>query len=1096
MVFESIKETVSKTASDAYNAAGKAVEQVGNTFDQAKEAATKMANEVIDDVPKTIASAASSAASTAASVLPSLELTLEQKTSLAHDVTMLSNPLSAIYLLNQKEIELVDKAADSLSDEGASGYLKQGLQTANYVAKLGQTFEHATAYSAVQSPIDGIEQLANWGLKAMGGPELPPLQIIDKLPEAEFNTPEWYAQTIGTGVGIVIGFAATEGLGTAAMAAGRAGQVVEIGNAVLGAERVTQLGQVAKFAAKYPAIKTFANGLTFGFAAMPVEDANSPTFLQQRLQNGLVTAASGLLVGGGGAKLSEVASAALPNISTTAIKPLANMTAGYFTGVLNAEANSVLSGNGLTGDLQALHREGVTWAVMGLGSEAAGLGMPNAHQAESKTKPAEPNRAAETREGQPRESKNLAEPDTSAPNPSTSIWERTSNSLSSIKDGVIDKLQRDWQDVVDLFPQFPTSGPGSLAFATAGAEGPHIVRPRPSEGKNESTNASTNRSSQASDAPGEPASSRRANSEQPKTTFVDSAATEEITDRFLNHRLANDETIHSAVDGFLRSIEREGKDSLMTKKEYDQLNDFLAHGDGWSQQKTTALFEKMRDFAEATRSYRDLAKGIENSSVGEIADRAFQSGNTEQLNSAVELYSFLKRNSQLTNVEVETYTQRLENSDRTLSDDLKNYRSPAQIAAEKAAIDHKKTLEKFNGDESGKLKPANERVEKLSLPEEKKAEIRNQLAETRESIQSAREDLTNRLVDKLSSTSDKPFDTEQTKKQILESDLSPRALAKYLELVSADPANAKRDANSLISKLDAYENGLTELAPLSLPYKTASNAEYERLLTDMVVSSHVAEAQAGANEAPGMATYASTIKDYIQQNIEGIRTGAKDVPMLIDGTVGKVFQDGESIKSTPINPAGRPSVCSAAASAELNNRQKSPAELFELIKPGTAKRAPDLNYRGFEVNGQDSAKEFVTSIVPIRDGIPVTTAEQFQSHDKDRSGQTQSTQYRRAIVDANRPSPTEILNDGLYRINVRETNPTDQSPQGHEIMAEVRNGVAQVYDPLRGSTEVYDLRDPVQQARFEKYAYKIEESVQHFLGVEKEGAAGRDWVPE
>ncbi len=296
----------------------------------------------------------------------------EKVKNIANQAIMLSNPLTASYDIQSKNIEMTDSLAQSMSDDGVSGSIKQALLAGNEITKLGQTFEHATAYSAIQSPVSGIEQLLNWGLKSSNLPTLPPLEIVDALPEAEFNTPQWYAQTAGTGAGIVVGFAATEGLGTGAMALGRAGQAVEITEAAIGTSRLAVVGEAA---AKLPLIQSLSTGFAYGTIAMPVADANATDFIQQRLKNGVVTAVSGALVQFGGEALGQIAADTLPNVSQSIIRPVSNAFAGYGTGIVNAEMTTLLAGHGLTLDLEELHKQAMTWAVMGAGSEAAGTAM-------------------------------------------------------------------------------------------------------------------------------------------------------------------------------------------------------------------------------------------------------------------------------------------------------------------------------------------------------------------------------------------------------------------------------------------------------------------------------------------------------------------------------------------------------------------------------------------------------------------------------------------------------------------------------------------------------------------------------------------------
>jgi hypothetical protein len=76
--------------------------------------------------------------------------------------------------------------------------------SAGQVAKI---FAHSMAYSALQTPIDGVTQLANAIAKPFAGPQaVPRVELISQPQQTEFGSTEWTARLAGGGIGTILPF--------------------------------------------------------------------------------------------------------------------------------------------------------------------------------------------------------------------------------------------------------------------------------------------------------------------------------------------------------------------------------------------------------------------------------------------------------------------------------------------------------------------------------------------------------------------------------------------------------------------------------------------------------------------------------------------------------------------------------------------------------------------------------------------------------------------------------------------------------------------------------------------------------------------------
>jgi hypothetical protein len=186
--------------------------------------------------------------------------------------------------------------------------------------------------SAVQQPMEGVAQLV--GLHAP--------RIVDKPPTYDFNTPEWYASTVGHGAGFMLPFLATS--------------------------KVT-----ATFVKEAGVGKAMLDGAVSGFAFTPSGEGQSGLSARAReaFTSSVMFGTQHALAEG----LSAFALKSAPTISRLGI----NAISGTVGGVTSLETTSILTGNGLVTDKQALIENAVSSAVTGFALDAARLASLKPH---------------------------------------------------------------------------------------------------------------------------------------------------------------------------------------------------------------------------------------------------------------------------------------------------------------------------------------------------------------------------------------------------------------------------------------------------------------------------------------------------------------------------------------------------------------------------------------------------------------------------------------------------------------------------------------------------------------------------------------------
>ncbi|CAN5499333.1 hypothetical protein BH10CYA1_BH10CYA1_61750 [soil metagenome] len=223
----------------------------------------------------------------------------------------------------------------------------------HFAAVLGKS----ALRSGIQDSYNGLGQLINEGTKAAGlGNVLPEMHVISEPEKAKFGSSDWFAQTIGSGLGMVAPFVATEfGVGK-----------------ILTGERLAALEARGGMASSIaPLLKPTISGATYGFVFTPT-DGNG-NFFEQRGINAVVggvtfgaqrAATLGIMRGLAATGVPLAESAFQSSIGGHLTRIGANAVAGTLAGGVNAESHSLLSGNGLA-TTEQLAQSAAAFAVTG-----------------------------------------------------------------------------------------------------------------------------------------------------------------------------------------------------------------------------------------------------------------------------------------------------------------------------------------------------------------------------------------------------------------------------------------------------------------------------------------------------------------------------------------------------------------------------------------------------------------------------------------------------------------------------------------------------------------------------------------------------------
>ncbi|MBI2809696.1 MAG: hypothetical protein HYX67_02535 [Candidatus Melainabacteria bacterium] len=251
------------------------------------------------------------------------------------------------------------------------------------LAKLsGQAFLH----SAIQSPMEGVTQLVN---KVADRELLPCPKFIDAPDPAQFGSKAWFAETIGSGLGMVAPFLLTEKvsgsmLNKAGLLPESAAMSGRLGAAGLGAAEVAEVGRIGS-AIRFstPAARMAVAGALFGLVLTPSLDPTRD-FWEQR---GVSAASSAITFGAMGLtsrgltagiesklKVALTDSAMQSSLEGIGIRIGTNAIGGAVGGVVSAESNSLLSGKGFASQDEVM-RSVASYMVTGAGLDAAHIAM-------------------------------------------------------------------------------------------------------------------------------------------------------------------------------------------------------------------------------------------------------------------------------------------------------------------------------------------------------------------------------------------------------------------------------------------------------------------------------------------------------------------------------------------------------------------------------------------------------------------------------------------------------------------------------------------------------------------------------------------------
>ena len=222
-----------------------------------------------------------------------------------------------------------------------------------------KTAGRAFLHSAFQDPLDGVSQLVN---HVAGHQLIPGIHFVDAPAQAKFGSSDWFAETIGSGFGMIVPYLAVEGATNVTL--GRLGTIAEkvpmgadlLKTMNMSAEEAASAGWLAdsvRFAA--PASKMALNGAVYGLVMTPSNDPNKGFWTQRGIAAGssaitfgaMGLASSGIMAGAE-AKFHVPVNDAAFNLSLKGIglRMGSNALGGSVGGFFSAESNSILNGNG------------------------------------------------------------------------------------------------------------------------------------------------------------------------------------------------------------------------------------------------------------------------------------------------------------------------------------------------------------------------------------------------------------------------------------------------------------------------------------------------------------------------------------------------------------------------------------------------------------------------------------------------------------------------------------------------------------------------------------------------------------------------------
>jgi hypothetical protein len=202
----------------------------------------------------------------------------------------------------------------------------------------------SAVYSAVQQPLDGVTQL--FGAKAP--------KLFDAPKQYEFNTPEWYASTIGHGAGFMVPYLATS-KATAGLGLRNGGAAKAMFDGGLTGLAFTPTAEGESMLASR-SLAAFNSSVMFG----------TQHFIAGKMHGSLMAKA---------AEQPMLARSLAMNGMPVSTRLAISTGSGTLAGLAALEATSLVSGNGLVTDKKVLIENAVASAATGLALDGANLAI-------------------------------------------------------------------------------------------------------------------------------------------------------------------------------------------------------------------------------------------------------------------------------------------------------------------------------------------------------------------------------------------------------------------------------------------------------------------------------------------------------------------------------------------------------------------------------------------------------------------------------------------------------------------------------------------------------------------------------------------------
>lgn len=219
------------------------------------------------------------------------------------------------------------------------------------VGEFAENARDALLYSLVQAPINGVTQLVD---KTLDSKLMEKCQLFRGPKEAEFGTPGWTGQVIGSTVGTALPFIAMHRM----IGPGAAAQLEATNAYGLGRAALPHLGKAALAGGLYTAL------------LQPVDESKEGNFWVARGRNGLTGALSAVTLTATAIGLKSTRIGLLNN------DMIAGAISGVPAGLVSANSHSLLMGKGLANGSENL--QAVTTFALG-GAFLGGANMVHEH---------------------------------------------------------------------------------------------------------------------------------------------------------------------------------------------------------------------------------------------------------------------------------------------------------------------------------------------------------------------------------------------------------------------------------------------------------------------------------------------------------------------------------------------------------------------------------------------------------------------------------------------------------------------------------------------------------------------------------------------